>query len=136
MRGGQIHEYIIEQLDRVFQQHGFRTARQVVARSGSRLSFVDLVVEDASGALLCVEVETGGGGGRVWRDLDKARKLGALWIVVPDQRVKESIRRRVRQLGAVKSGSLSVLTYGQAMQQVTNNIPFSSGSIWEENSAK
>ena len=76
MRGGQIHEYIIEQLDRVFQQHGFRTARQVVARSGSRLSFVDLVVEDASGALLCVEVETGGGGGRVWRDLDKAPEAG------------------------------------------------------------
>ena len=64
MRGGQIHEYIIEQLDRAFQQHGFRTARQVVTRSGSRLGFVDLVAEDASGALLCVEVETGDGGER------------------------------------------------------------------------
>ena len=143
MNGGEIHEYIIDRLDAEFQAKGFRTAKQVPARSGGRIDYVDLVAEDDSGRFICVEVEMSPK--RVADDIVKATRLSRyalrrgqdndrceLWIVVANRRVKEAIRRRLKQLAVNEGDMILLLTYGQAVARVRGRFSFSSEAMSEE----
>ena len=143
MIGGEIHEHIINQLDARFRAKRFRTARQVPARSGRNVGYIDLVAEDENGRFICIEVEMSAR--RVAADIVKVSRLSQyvscrrhekgkceLWIVVPNDRVKKAARRALQRLEVDEEESLSLLTYGQALSRVANCISFSSEALLEE----
>jgi hypothetical protein len=143
MKGGEIHEYIIDRLDAEFRAKGCRTARQVPARSGRHIGYVDLVAEDDSGRFICVEVEMSAK--RVADDIVKTTRLSwcvshgernsgrcVLWIVVANRRVKEAVRRKLEQLTDNEGEWILLLTYGQAVSRVRNSISFSFEAMPEE----
>lgn len=82
---------------------------------GPGFGFGDLVVGNAQ-HLLLIEVELDSR--RIWRDLEKGRRLGAseTWIVAGYARLRDRIRRKLTACGQ-ESGVL-VLCYPQACQRL------------------
>lgn len=117
MKGGYLHEFILETLETSFREHGFRVSRQVPSRPGRKTGYIDQVVSWDS-TLLAVEVELSSR--RVANDLVKAMDLGAfLWIVVPNHKVALSVRRRLNVLRVQEREPwLCVLTLNRALKRV------------------
>lgn len=143
MKGGEIHECIIRRLEAEFRDKGFRTAQQVPARSGRHVGFVDLMAENPAGQIVCVEVEMSAR--RVPNDIVKAVCVSALvangrltrgscvlWIVVPSRRVKDAVRATLDQRTVDAKLSIFLLTYGEAMARLRNNLPLSFEAMPEE----
>ena len=125
MKGGVIHETVmLNPLKKVFRQQNLVVLQQVPARPG----FVDMAVVVGT-HLLAIEAEMTAR--RVENDLRKAASLKAtwLWIVVPNNRVAESVRAKLSKLSVEhRRPWISILTIGQAMERVTSSIPFFSRS--------
>ena len=134
---------MVRGLEAEFRANGFRTARQVPARSGRSVGYIDLMAEDTSGRIVCVEVEMSTK--RVPSDLVKAVRVSelqsigrptsgncVLWIVVPDGRVKEAARRTLSRRKVSEDVPVLLLTYGQALTRLREKLPFFPGTMPEE----
>ena len=119
MRGGFVHnDVMVEPLADAFEADGWNTELEVPIRTGESIAFIDLVA-DCDGYCIAVEAECSPA--RIDRDLDKGQALSAdeLWIVTPNVRVADSVRRKLgRMLIPVDRGGLFVLTQGAAMARV------------------
>ena len=123
MNGAILHEHMVGQLDSDFQDHGLWTGRQVPARAGRIIGYVDLVVGDGCGRFHCVEVEMSSK--RIENDCHKAIALNAsLWIVAPHLRLRETIQKRLGELSVVSDQQIIAVTYHQARKLVANKISF------------
>ncbi|QDT42564.1 hypothetical protein Pan241w_26490 [Gimesia alba] len=131
MRGNDQHELMIQALKDAFEKKGFLTETQVHVRDGNFVGFVDLFIEDKTGAKLCVEVEQDIK--RISNDYVKKELTAALlWIVVPTASIQETARRFIRLIELPENESFKILTYGQALSMVANLIPFSFQALREE----
>lgn len=131
MRGNEQHEFMIQTLKAAFEKKRFKTATQVHIRSGSFVGFVDLVVEDHAGNLLCVEVEQESN--RIANDYVKKELIGAvLWVVVPTTAAQQVARRFIQFIELPENDTFAILTYDQAQSLVTNLIPFSFQALQAE----
>lgn len=132
MRGGLLHRSLVEGLASAATASGFwvrvesgiRGAGDVREAGGVRLvgpargpgfGFGDLVVGNAQ-HLLLIEVELDAR--RIWRDLEKGRRLGAsqTWIVAVHARLRDRIGEKLRTCG--QESRVLVLCYPQACQQL------------------
>ena len=104
--------------------NGILTSRNVATQPGKQTGYGDLVAWGKEWRLL-IEFEMGPR--RVANDLRKAAELNAaLWIVVPNGRVRSAVRRQLRRCGVrEKYPARCVLTLGQAVSRVTDSFPFS-----------
>lgn len=137
MHGNYHHEYMICKLEEAFHEKGIKTEMQVHVKSGDFVGFIDLVAEDESGTLLCIEVERETK--RISNDYVKKELIGGesiLWVIVPTSTVQKSARRFVQSMELSENDSFKVLTYGQALSGVKNLIPFSFRSLREEKENK
>ncbi len=136
-RGGFLHnEVIVSSLQKAFDSRGVETALEVATRPGRRTGYVDLVAYLAQG-IIAVEAECSSR--RVDRDLVKAEELGAheLWIVTPDHRVRDAVRRElVALVGQSDHEGIWILTLGQAVERVGNICSFISVSNVEHEKKK
>lgn len=133
MRGGLLHRTLVEGLANAAAASGFwvrveagirgaRHASEVADKrheesaGGNRVGFGDLVVGNGR-HLLLIEVELDAR--RIWRDLEKGRRLRAteIWIVAGHVQLRDRIKRKLTARGQ-ESGVL-VLCYPQAIQRLT-----------------
>jgi hypothetical protein len=128
MRGGTVHEHILNALKAALEKCGMSVSTNVVTRPGRDTGYGDLLAE-GHGIKLLVEIETTSR--RVASDLQKAADLEAwLWLVTPNVRVSRAIRGRLKRLGVRENPPwVFVLTYGQAQTQVANCFPLFSLSM-------
>lgn len=121
MKGGYIHErLLLDRIERLFRERGFEVQKQVGTTKGMCARYADLVVNIGPHRLV-VEAETSST--RVKGDLEKASEMSAtwLWIVVPNRKVADSVRKQLRILNVRETEPwLSILTLGQAIERVTN----------------
>lgn len=127
MKGGTVHEHILNVLKATFAIIGMTVSTNVVTKPGRDTGYGDLLAE-GHGVRLLVEIETTSR--RVANDLQKAADLEAwLWIVTPTSRAASSVRARLKRLGVREDPpSLCVLTFGQSLSRITNCFPLSSRS--------
>lgn len=124
MRGGFIHnEVIINPLRRLLQAGGADTMVECPVRVNGSTRAIDLVAELADRRIV-IEAECSAK--RIESDLEKAMSLDAdeLWIVVPNDRVKAAVDRKLRCLGISRNAGLFVLTLPQAVKRVTDCFSF------------
>ena len=121
MKGGYIHErLLLDRIERLFRERCIEVEKQVSTIKGKRARYADLVVKIGPHRLV-VEAETSSM--RVKGDLEKANEMSAtwLWIVVPNRKVADSVRKQLRTLNVRETEPwLSILTLGQALERVTN----------------
>lgn len=121
MRGGYLHnEIMANELDRAFVRAGFETHREMHVTWPNGSGFIDLV---ATLGTIRIAIELECSVRRVPRDLLKAAAVPAteLWVVVPDRRLARSVQRVLEHLGiSSRMTGIFVLTFGQALQRVTN----------------
>lgn len=118
MNGSDLHEKTIEEIDTLFRRGEISTARQVLVIGNGHRGFIDLVAFPSTGPI-AIEIELTPA--RVDRDRWKAMLLPAaqLWIVVPCNRVKARINRRLKALGVPENDFLSTFTIPQVLKAVT-----------------
>ena len=129
MRGGFLHNKIMAaQLDREFRRFGCHTRNEVHVVWNGGSGFIDLVGEHG-GLVVAIEIERTTH--RVHRDLLKAAAIQAteLWIVGPDQHICRSFERTLQRLQVrIEGVGIFVLTFGQAVQRVSNCFSLISAS--------
>lgn len=133
MNGGFIHEpVLLGRMECQARSFSARTRRQVRTPSG----YVDLLIEWKQGSL-AVEAELTTK--RIGNDVAKAAELGVdeLWIVVPNCRVADAVRRKLQRVGPGPGGTGNfVFTLGQAVSRLTDCFPLFSGSMRTEENNK
>jgi hypothetical protein len=132
MKGGPSHEYYVQELAHMFAEQALTVALNVPVRcAGKLIGYGDMVVRDRAGHVLCVEVERSPK--RIFSDIAKAKALRAeLWIVTPNARLRDAIRRRFARRAVREDKSLSVLTLSQARAEVCGGTShFSPGRCGE-----
>ena len=120
MNGETPHEhYMLEPLEQDLKRHGATVTRQMKSRSGPGGGYADLFARMGS-IRLVIEVEMTSR--RIANDLIKAADLDAwLWVVVPNGKVAQAVRRRLKRLHVrPREPWIFVLTLPQALQQITN----------------
>lgn len=150
MRGGFMHNVVLVNcLLEAFEREGWSCDTEVPVRLGEGMGFIDLVAE-LDGYCIAVEAELSAK--RIERDIQKAQALHAaeLWIVTPNTRVAESVRRGLLRLDVYVAGdheditsglfgqsawdagrggvAVYVLTQGGATQRVRSCLPLFAGS--------
>lgn len=117
MKGGPIHEQMLDRLERVSRELNAQVSRQAPVRMRTKTGFIDLVVQRGN-VRLAIEAEMSPW--RVAEDLNKAAALGAwLWLVTPNSRVSEAVRAQLRKLGVrERRPSTCVLCFGQALERL------------------
>lgn len=124
MRGGFRHEYMIDTLDGEFCNQGLAGSRQFPVWSNRIIGYVDFIVVNESGQMICLEIETSIK--RIFSDVKKAVHLSALlWIVTANSRLRDNIKARLNSSHLRENDFISVLTLGQAVYAIRNKIPFS-----------
>lgn len=114
MRGGFLHNWIIEYLAALLETSAIDIRTEVAIRPGRDSPFIDLTAE-LPGGRLAIEVEMSPS--RALRDVDKARMVGArwLWIITPTARAANRVRRRLRgRERSPQDPRISVLTLSRA----------------------
>jgi len=106
---------------------GVHVDYEVVIKVGGKVMYGDLLIQDGLQKIL-VEAEMSSK--RIANDLAKAEALKAeLWILVPNQRVAQSVRRKLSKLSNVlgNNGKL-ILLLSQAIQRLGELYELNSGS--------
>jgi len=122
MKGKHIHENMLNKLNTVLTAIGTQPEQQVQVQVGERRCYADLVAE-LGGRRLVIEAEMSSQ--RIDGDLQKALALQAtwLWIVVPNNRVKRSVRAKLRRLNVPEQPPhLAIYTISQAVQRLTSDF--------------
>lgn len=119
MKGGPIHEQMLDRLERVSSEMNAQVSRQVPVQMGTKMGYVDLTVQQGT-VRLAIEAEMSPW--RVTEDLNKAAAVGAwLWIVTPNSRVTAAVRAQLRKLGVrERSPWICALSLGQAVERLRN----------------
>lgn len=127
MIGGNIHEIALDRIDHVLESLGIARSRNVATRPGRNTGYVDLVAY-GNGWRLAIEFEMSAR--RIANDLQKAADLNAaLWIAVPNLKIRNSVRRQLGRCGVQENYPwIAVLTQGQCTSMLTNCFPFFSMS--------
>lgn len=129
MRGGMFHEYMIEVLERAFNEKGLRTRRQVPSKKGRTTGYIDLLVYSNDSRVLVVEVEMNKR--RAINDTRKQKDFGTdtmLWIVTPTQRMAQSIKQHLRYRVSAENNKTFVLSFGAALKRIEDKNPFCFGA--------
>lgn len=129
MRGGMFHEYMIEVLERAFNEKGLRTRRQVPSKKGRTTGYIDLLVYSNDSRVLVVEVEMDKR--RAINDTRKQKDFGdstLLWIVTPTRRLAQSIKKHLRHHEAAENNKTFVLPFGTALKRIKDKNPFCFGA--------
>lgn len=132
MRGGYIHNRVLIGL--VAQEAmrlGIHVDYEVVIKVGEKIMYGDLLIQYGLRRIL-VEAEMSSK--RIANDLAKAETLKAeLWILVPNPRVAQSVRRKLSKLSNVSgnNGKL-ILLLPQAIQRLGKFYELNSGSNVEK----
>ena len=127
MRGGYVHNRVLlDPIEQKARRLGAVVDREAPIRVGGRVLYGDLLIRNGSRQVL-VEAEMSSR--RVPNDLAKAMAQGAsLWIIVPNARVADSVRRKLSQHVTQPQPPLLVLSLPQALQRLEEMIELSSGS--------
>jgi uncharacterized glyoxalase superfamily metalloenzyme YdcJ len=135
VRGGYVHNHVLlDPIERKARQLGAVVDREAAITAGGRVLYGDLLIRNGSRQVL-VEVEMSSR--RVPNDLAKAMAQAAcLWIVVPNARVAESVRRKLSRHETQPQPRLFVLSLPQALQRLEAMIELNSGSNVERKRKK
>lgn len=133
LRGGTLHNYIVNRAAGALQRAGFGVfCEHPVRLADDRLDFVDLLVRCGSWEF-CVEVETSPR--RVLTNAAKADVAGLpLWLVVPNRKVRQAVARKLKKVPYHPGGlRIYILLLGELEQTLTNYIPLFSAAdpTWE-----
>ena len=118
MRGGYLHNMMINDLARRFVDCGFIVQTEVQVNCNGAHGYIDLV---ARRDRHCIAVEAELSVDRIANDLNKAGSLRAteLWIVVPSCAAAHAAQRRLHVvLVGTVAERIVVLTFGEARQRV------------------
>lgn len=134
LRGGTLHNYVVNRVADMFRRAGFGVfCEHPIRLDDGRLDFVDLLVQCGTWEF-CVEVETS-----ARRALTNAAKADAaglpLWVVVPNKKVQRVVGRKLEK-AAFRPGGLKICIplSGELEQTLTNCFPlFSSANVPVEN---
>ena len=129
MRGGYQHNQMqVARLKREATDRGGHVRTEHAVCGPGISGFIDLVV-DFDEWRLVIEVERSTH--RVGRDLAKAAAVCAdeLWIVTPEFKTAEAVRRKLHRLHVPARGrGIFVFTQGQAVEQIRRRFPLFSAS--------
>ncbi len=119
MRGGYVHNRVLlEPIAQTALDLGMKVDCEISIVVGERTVYGDLFIQSASRRIL-VEAEMSSK--RITNDLEKAvaLKVCELWLVVPNPRVAQSVRRKIAQQPVVLGKhALFVLLLPQALQRL------------------
>ena len=119
MRGGYIHNRVLlDPIDQKAWRFGAQVDREVSIRVGGQVLYGDLLIRSGSKRIL-VEAELSAR--RIPNDLAKAVafRVSELWLVVPNPRLAQSVRRKLLQQSIVPGTSgLFILLLPQALQRL------------------
>ncbi len=133
LRGGTLHNYLVNQAEGIFCDAGFSTSQEhPKSLPGGGMNFVDLLASRGS-VLICVEVETSAR--NVVSNVQKAQLLKLpIVVLVPNKKVQQMVKKTLVRSRLLPSGSpIYILRLGQLQQAVTNYFPLFSlaNSGWE-----
>ena len=122
MRGGWLHNQIVQRLASVLLALGWQVFVEHPIRVASRVLFADVYADNGSHTLL-LEVELSPD--RVHADIEKAigAEADVLWIVTPEPRLTSAIHRKAVTCCnnlRVTNLRIRVCTYGVAVQRLTD----------------
>lgn len=124
MRGDHLHNRVlIGQLERMLRRSGARTQCEAPTRTSAGTGFIDLLAQRDG---LCLAVEAELTARRIPNDVAKAAACGAdeLWILVPNARASEAVRRALdRRVSNISVLAVRVLTLGQAKHRIAQHFP-------------
>ena len=123
LRGGQLHNYLVCEAEKIFQGAGFDTHQECPKKLASgELNFVDLLAE-GDDFVICVEIETSSR--HVLDNAAKARELGLpLMVIVPSRKVQKAVKKKLEKAGInLQKHRICVLLLHQLKQELTNCIP-------------
>lgn len=122
MRGGTLHNFVVQEAREVFVLFGFDTAIECpVDLVDGRRNFVDLLATRGRHTIAC-EVETTPR--YVLTNVAKARALGLrLWILTPNRGVMDAVTGKLRRGGGACLAGIRILMLGQLPQAVSESFP-------------
>ncbi|MCH8080233.1 MAG: hypothetical protein IIA06_10740 [Proteobacteria bacterium] len=138
MRGGYVHNRVLaDSIKQKALQLGVQVECEVTIEVERRILYGDLLIQGGDKRIL-VEVEMSSK--RIDKDLVKATalKVCEVWIVVPNPKVAELVRRKIKQLMIVPGVTrLFILLLPQALQRLEELFELNSGSnVEKENKRK
>ena len=138
MRGGYVHNSVLaDSIKQKALQLGVQVECEVTIEVERRILYGDLLIQGEDKRIL-VEVEMSSK--RIDKDLVKATalKVCEVWIVVPNPKVAELVRRKIKQLMIVPGVTrLFILLLPQALQRLEELFELNSGSnVEKENKRK
>ena len=124
MRGKMLHNHVAYRCAEIAERAGCQSALEVpIPLPDGRIDYVDVVISRDRFRVAC-EIETSAR--YVAVNTEKASALGLpLLIIVPNRRVRNAVKRRVRgSLRALQTPLVSVLLLGQFEQALTRCFAF------------
>lgn len=118
MRGNYLHNIVlIGRVEEAFALKGWDTTQERYVSDGDATGFIDLVAREGS-TTIAIEAELTTK--RVKKDIWKATVLGAgeIWILVPNVRVAQNVRKLFSRKHDQNVPTVFVLTLGQALTRV------------------
>lgn len=134
LRGQGLHNFLVEEAAKDFQDEGCRVRREHRIRlADGTVNYADLFVEKTGMTFIC-EIETS-----ARHVVDNAAKAQAarlpLWIVVPNPKVRSAVLRRLKRTDLRPGGKpIKISLKGQLRQGLTNYFSgFSSANQLRKN---